>query len=226
MISLFFSSLFQRLKNEREQFLDTLFRELRFHVARHDLKRLVKKRTKILDFGCGPQAQFLQYLMSENFEFMEYLGVDPLFEFSGGKDPRAQFVKRLEKKREATFDLVVMFAVLEHLPYPSPLYGKIAAQVRPGGFLLLTTPSPLSQPVLEFLAFRLGIISRREIEEHTHYFTLQEVGEVFAPFGFVPVRAKTFEFGMNNYVVLQKEYRIKRIKGKRKKDHHASKKNY
>ena len=47
--------------------------------------------------------------------------------------------------------------------------------LKPGGLLVLTVPSWRAKPVLEFLSFRLGIVSRAEIEDHKRYFDRRDL---------------------------------------------------
>lgn len=197
--------LFQnRLQNKNEPILEPIFRELRFGVALSDIKRILTKDSKILDYGCGPEAKFSSYLKLKNIKFDEYCGFDPLLakDIIKSKLLITSRWKQISKKR---FDLITMFAVLEHVPYPDFDFLPIVDSLKVGGHLLLTTPTKLSKPVLEFLSYKLGIVSRREIEEHQHYFNLEEIDELFSKHNLKIITKHTFEFGMNNYVLFQKK---------------------
>jgi len=191
-----------KYKNKSEPFLEPIFRELRFNVALVDLKRVLNKNSLILDYGCGPEAKFCLYLKDKNLSFKKYFGYDPLTKKDINK--KNLFItsnfKTLQKYR---FDIITMFAVLEHLPYPDFNFKPILDLLNKEGFLFLTTPTKLAKPVLEFLSFKLNIISRREIEEHQHYFSLDEIEKLFKKYGLKVDRRKTFELRMNNYVLLK-----------------------
>jgi hypothetical protein len=181
------------LGNKDEPILEPIFRKLRFAVAYKDLKKILKETSVILDYGCGSEAKFHSYLESETIDFKLYCGFDPLWPFSDWSN--------IKKHK---FDLVTMFAVIEHLPYPDFDFGPIIEQMKAGGYLMLTTPTKIVKPLLEFLSYNLGVVSRREIEEHQHYFNLKEIETLFGKYGLRVVNQKIFELGMNNYVLLRR----------------------
>lgn len=195
--------LLNKYKNKKEPVLEPLFRWLRFHVAKGFLKAYLTSEKRILDFGCGPESKFFDYLVNEGFLFKEYVGFDMLAS-KEVKLKQKMITRNLNDVSNKKYDLLSMFAVLEHLDYPDFDFSFITKLVVPGGYLLLTTPTKISKPVLEFLSYKLGIVSRREIEEHKHYFNIKEIIKVFTKYGFEKVDSKVFEFGMNNYVLMKK----------------------
>lgn len=199
-------TFFTKYTNSSEPILEPLFRALRFGVMANDLRAVLHPNSHILDFGCGPEAQFLQYLEDQGLPFHSYVGYDPLVNPNERKPTlkKATILSQLKPLKAKSFDVVTLFAVLEHLAYPDFDFQTISQLVKPGGLIFVTTPSPRAKPILEFLSYKLGIVSRREIEEHTHYFTQQEIWRVFQPYGFVPVRSHVFELGCNTAVVLKK----------------------
>jgi ubiquinone/menaquinone biosynthesis C-methylase UbiE len=102
------------------------------------------------------------------------------------------------------FDVVTMTAVLEHLDNPGEVLTECYRVLRPGGRLLLTTPSPLAKPVLEFLAFRLGLISRREITDHKYYFSKRELRQLLGDIGFATPVVRYWQLGFNLFAVAEK----------------------
>jgi hypothetical protein len=63
--------------------------------------------------------------------------------------------------------------------------------------LILTTPAPASKSLLEFLAFRLKIISQKEIENHKHYFSKRELLSILTDLDFQNITCSYFELGFN-----------------------------
>ena len=51
-----------------------------------------------------------------------------------------------------SFDIVTMLAVLEHLSYPEDILKEINRILRKDGRLVLTVPSKIAKPILEFMA--------------------------------------------------------------------------
>ena len=104
-----------------------------------------------------------------------------------------------------SFEIITMLAVLEHLHHPQAMLEEIARVLKPDGILLLTVPSHLAKPVLEFLAFRLKIVSEAEIRDHKRYYNKRDLRELVA---FVPELTLTkhtyFQLGMNNFCIIHK----------------------
>ncbi|MGD9755045.1 MAG: methyltransferase domain-containing protein, partial [Acidimicrobiia bacterium] len=97
-------------------------------------------------------------------------------------------------------DRIIMLAVLEHIP-PDTVGGllrEVRRVLKTDGSLVLTTPTPASKPLLEFLAFRLRVISRPEIEDHKKYYDRHAIDEVASSAGMRVVTYKKFQFGLNS----------------------------
>lgn len=98
-------------------------------------------------------------------------------------------------------DVVTSLANIEHLNHPEVNANEIIRILKPGGRLILTTPMPLAKPILEFLAFRLGVIDRLEIEDHKQYFSKTSLIELLRNAGFHNIQFKYFQLGLNGSVV-------------------------
>lgn len=159
----------------------------------------------VLDFGCGHQAYLLSALRQR---ITSGIGLDYDIEDS---DPwpnirlrRGRFAGRLNLP-DAQFDKIVMLAVLEHIPLNlvGPLFGEFRRVLKPEGRILLTTPTPRGKPVLEFLAFKLRIISAPEIADHKHYYTRSDIESLAARTGLAMEAYQTFQLGMNCFAALR-----------------------
>lgn len=102
---------------------------------------------------------------------------------------------------DGSFDLVTMLAVLEHLEQPKAILREIYRILDTGGELVLTVPSKLAKPVLEFLAFRVGVVSRTEIADHKAYYNRSSLVHILASTGFTVREHSYFQLGMNNFCV-------------------------
>ena len=100
---------------------------------------------RICELGCG-NGYFAGELAARGYEVVGVDGSE-----SGVKEAQSaygqtcRFVQSeihssLSGKVGSDFDLVVAIEVIEHLYQPSDLIEAAAAQLRPGGYLLLTTP--------------------------------------------------------------------------------------
>jgi SAM-dependent methyltransferase len=78
---------------------------------------------------------------------------------------------------------------------------EIARVLKPGGQVILTVPSLAAKPVLEFLAYRVGIVSEIEIRDHKCYYDRKSLAALFANSGLTIDRHHYFQLGMNNFLV-------------------------
>ena len=101
----------------------------------------------------------------------------------------------------ASFDVVTMLAVLEHLEQPTAILHEIRRVLTPCGKLVLTVPSKTAKPILEFLAFRIGIINRAEIADHKKYYDRRSLTRLLDETGFAVCEHRYFQLGMNNFCV-------------------------
>jgi ubiquinone/menaquinone biosynthesis C-methylase UbiE len=185
----------------REPILEPLLRRLRIRQVLPTLLR--HPDCSLLDIGCGWEAKLLT-------------AVEPHVGRGVGIDFKAP---QLNTKKISTvaatltdklpfpdneFDVVTLLAVLEHLAAPRALVEEIARVLRPGGEVVLTVPSQAAKPVLEFLSFKLRIVSRAEILDHKAYYTRGSLRELFAGSGLSIVWHRYFQFGMNNFLVAAK----------------------
>lgn len=98
-----------------------------------------------------------------------------------------------------------MLAVLEHLNYPLDMLKQIARVLKPNGVLILTVPSHLAKPVLEFLAYKLKIVSEAEIRDHKAYYDKKDLQNLIVQVPNLHLNThKYFQFGMNNFAIIHK----------------------
>jgi 2-polyprenyl-3-methyl-5-hydroxy-6-metoxy-1,4-benzoquinol methylase len=96
---------------------------------------------------------------------------------------------------------VTLLAVLEHLSHPNAIVSEVGRVLKPGGQVVVTVPSCAAKPLLEFLAFKLGIVSRAEVNDHKHYYDRDSLCDLFAKSGMRIDRHRYFQLGMNNFLI-------------------------
>lgn len=183
----------------REPIFEPFFRRLRFRKV----LKLIPKSATVVDVGCGHTPNLLNS-MSSIIDLG--IGIDPLVKnHSSGKIKLISQMLTARMAIPSNFaDVVTLVAVLEHLENPSQVLRECFRVLKPGGKVILTTPTPFAKPVLEFLAFRLGLVSPREIAEHKSYFLKKDLMDHLSSVGFVQVHHSYFEFFFNNFCFASK----------------------
>lgn len=182
----------------KEALLEPILRKMR--VARVLPAFRSRPGCVVLDIGCGWEARLLrdcEPYISKGF------GIDfkaPALKTAKICTTQSTLVDSLPYE-DATFDIVTMLAVLEHLTFPRAIVSEILRVLKPGGTLLLTVPSRWAKPVLEFLAYRCKIVSEAEIRDHKQYYDKKTLTDLLVECGFVVAAHRYFQLGMNNFCV-------------------------
>ncbi len=168
------------------------------------IRRQLRPGSTVLDFGCGHQALFLQ---SAQREIKQGIGLD--YDATPGRPAANLEIRNFHFKDrfefpDRSFDHITILAVLEHIPLDQVdvLFREFRRILKDDGSVLLTTPTPASKPLLEFLAFRLKIISGPEIADHKHYWSAADIRDLAARNGFRCSAYATFQFGLNSFAAL------------------------
>jgi ubiquinone/menaquinone biosynthesis C-methylase UbiE len=184
-----------------EPFLEPILRSLRVKkVISH-----IPPSSNVLDIGCGVSANFL---MSISPYISQGYGID--FKVDTNIDARNITLKQifLDDKLpflDNSFQVVTMLAVLEHIENDREILTEIYRVLEPNGKLIITVPSTLSQPILEFFAYRLKIISEDEIKDHKRYYNREKLQQVLIKdVGFRKFEHHYFQLGMNNFCTVLK----------------------
>lgn len=162
---------------------------------------LRKNKPVCVDLGCGFNGRFLR--MVSPFIRRGY-GFD-----IRGNNQKFDNVMVINNSRyggniplkDESADCMFMLAVLEHLPANSQLLKEGIRTLKKGGLCILTTPTPFSKPILEFLSYKLHIISEDSIREHKHYYTEMELRSLMNEYGCSILKYNHFQLGMNQMIV-------------------------
>ncbi|MDJ0849936.1 MAG: methyltransferase domain-containing protein [Myxococcota bacterium] len=163
--------------------------------------RHIPAGSTVLDVGCHDGALFRQLgaRLSGGLGIDAELG-DPV-EFGGFRLLPGHFPNDLGESDR--FDVISMLAVLEHVPPEEQraLADACARHLRPGGLLVITTPAPAVDHILDFLA-AIRVIDGMSLEQH-YGFEPGDTPGIFAPAGFELVVDHKFQLGLNRLFVLR-----------------------
>lgn len=197
-----------------EPWLEKWARFLRYKQADIFIEQKVQKENStLIDFGCGQDILYHKYLR-HTFPLisqkMRYIGIDPLLPKSEKRGHNVELFKSTFEKSllNTKAEVITMFAVIEHVDDPYVLLSNACRLLKPGGILIATSPSPLAQLPLEFCCYILGIISKREIDEHKRYPTKKSLMHLVERLqkNKVNIRAthRYFELGLNNLLIIHR----------------------
>jgi 2-polyprenyl-3-methyl-5-hydroxy-6-metoxy-1,4-benzoquinol methylase len=178
--------------------LDRLIRQWR----ESKVQPYLRAGMRVLDIGCGDGTLFQR----SRGKLVSGIGIDPTLERDVDRS-RYQllagwFPDRLPS--EASFDVITLLAVLEHIPEPQqPVFAaNIAERLTPGGHLVITVPSPRVDAILDGLR-ALRLIDGMSLEQH-YGFSADRTPQVFGGAGLNLVEWRRFQLGLNNLFVFRK----------------------
>ena len=135
------------------------------YVRLRQVKQVLGTGGSLLDLGCGYSGELIGSLGAGYRAWGMDLRVDPENKslVQGRVDERLPFA-------DSSFDVVTALAIIEHVADPDKMLIEIHRVLKPGGKVLITTPSVMGKGLLELLA-RLRLISQTEIDDHKRYYT-------------------------------------------------------
>ena len=167
--------------------------------------KFVDKNDEVLDFGCGSKS----YLLNQVSNVVKHgVGID--YEVISTKQNNIEYINFKYSNKlpfdDKTFDKIFLLAVLEHvkLDEVDNLFLEFKRILKDNGKVVLTTPTPFSKPILEFLAFNLHLISKAEIADHKKYYNQVDIKNISQKCGLKLESYKLFQFGINSCAILEK----------------------
>lgn len=159
----------------------------------------------ILDIGCGYGSIIRAFAPA----IKKYVGIDhdpDVVDWLKRHFPEYEFLT-LDIDNEPIsiqdkFDTILIIAVLEHLSRPGKLVLNLPKLLKPGGRVVLTSPTPLGGWI-HHLGGRLGIFSRSAADDHKGFYNRASLGRMVHSTNLVMTECHFFMAGMNQLVVFQ-----------------------
>jgi 2-polyprenyl-3-methyl-5-hydroxy-6-metoxy-1,4-benzoquinol methylase len=159
---------------------------------------------KSADLGCGYEAKLGIKLLSHAQEI-------DLFDISINKELFCNNNKitillgpleeTLFSIKQETYDIVLAHNVIEHIAEKERelILAQIYGILKVGGESVINVPSWRGKVFLEFMAFKLNLSSRLEMNDHKMYFNPKDLWPLLVNAGFLPenITVRTHKFGLN-----------------------------
>lgn len=167
--------------------------------------KFVREGGRVLDVGCGKEFNYLNMIKDKvAFGYGLDKAIDnyrndniELIQFDFDRDEAFRF----PIPNNSAIDQVFILAVIEHVNYPKEVIRSVYDCLCEGGEMVLTTPTPLSKPILEFLSYRLKLIDDVQIRDHKNYFSKYELMEMVGEAGFKNMKHAYFGMHFNQLLV-------------------------
>lgn len=180
------------------KYLDRVLQRQRIAKARP----FIARGARVLDIGSSDGALFQEL----GIPLSGAMGIDPTLRENKRRGEILLIAGSFPKDMPPVepFDAITMLAVLEHFAeadYAS-LRAGCARFLKPGGYLIITVPSPKVDYILKVL-LALRLINGMSLEEH-HGFEVGHTTRIFLTPDFTLVKQKRFQLGLNNLFVFQR----------------------
>lgn len=162
----------------------------------------------LLEIGCGESP-----LVTDHTErFTSYTGCDVDVELTdrlGARYPQHRY-GTVDLDHEdlpddwGPFDTVLAVAVIEHLFNLELVMRRLASSLKPGGRIVLTTPTPFGNDIVLPVTARLGITSADAFVDHINILNKRRFALLATEVGLELVAYRRFQLGMNSLAVMER----------------------
>jgi 2-polyprenyl-3-methyl-5-hydroxy-6-metoxy-1,4-benzoquinol methylase len=148
----------------------------------------------VADFGCGFDATRMRPMLGRvrSATLVDVSLADDLKTQHGVTAIEGTLPGVLERLPDQSLDVILCMAVLEHLWEPGDTLAQCRRLLRPGGVCAISVPNWRGKPVLEFLAFRLGLSPACEMDDHKMYYNPRDLWPLLVRAGFMPHGIRCF----------------------------------
>ncbi|MBY0314992.1 MAG: methyltransferase domain-containing protein [Bdellovibrionales bacterium] len=161
------------------------------------LRQLKLQIGHLLDFGAG-RGDFLKLLMAQSDLKFELHGIDLMQNHIDGVSWYVQDLNNKLKLESQQFDVVTCVEVIEHMENPRHIVRDIYNILKPGGYLILTTPNNESWRAMISYVIRGHFVSFTDSSYPAHITSLNrlDLERIFHEVGFTSVDFDFTDMGM------------------------------
>jgi len=164
-------------------------------------------RGDVLEIGCHDAAT----LKKDNAELGRYVGTDideVALERARKRYPEREFIAANieidELPYRDEFDTVLLVALIEHILNQRHLLQQCHRVLRPGGALVITTPTPFGNDVVHRAGAALGLFAKSIAHHHVVIYDKRRLQAAAAMVGFSLDQHRYFQLRCNQLAVLRK----------------------
>ena len=198
-----------KFRDDYQTFLDTFHREhinesakeipIGFLKAKKFLEKAVKINSMILDIGCGNGA-FLNLIKTRYNVF----GADISKEYAKyckkhGINVRVCNVENELPFSSNSFDIITMFATLEHIRMPQYNLAEINRIMKKNGYLIISIPNGgyiINWFIMSFMPQYAGLSPSFGSYDHCNHFTLYDIKLILNNLNFKIEKVEGFPIGL------------------------------
>ncbi len=161
----------------------------------------------VLDLGCGNPVILERFADAMD----SYSGVErsaDRVKNISGRFPNALMYQR-DLDRDALnldrrFDVVLMIALIEHIWNQRFLFEGVIECLKPGGRIVITTPTPFGNDIVHRLGAKLGLFAQSAVDDHIVIYNRLRFHNLANEFGLKLEKYQRFQFFCNQLGVLRK----------------------
>jgi 2-polyprenyl-3-methyl-5-hydroxy-6-metoxy-1,4-benzoquinol methylase len=191
--------------SSKRNLIERLYHMVRSYMLRSKLRILAKysePKGSLLDIGCGTG----DFLMAADKKGWNVVGVEPNHharEKASSKGLEVYDIDRLLKFADATFDVITLWHVLEHLPNLEDHIKLFKKLLRPGGLLVIAVPNYKSFDAMHYGEFWAAF----DIPRHLWHFSKLSIESLFLRYNLILFLIKPMWFDSFYVSILSEKYK-------------------
>ncbi|MGC6431171.1 MAG: class I SAM-dependent methyltransferase [Jejuia sp.] len=196
--------------DSKRNLFEKIYHLIRVISLKQKLKLINSFNTKnknLLDVGCGT-GDFLQIAKSNNWEVS---GIEPNEQarsIANSKTDNSVFeIKELLQFHEASFDVITLWHVLEHLPNLEDQISVFQKLLKPEGRLIIAVPNYKSYDAQYYKSFWAAY----DVPRHLWHFNRKSISNLIETFNFKVEKIKPMWFDSFYVSMLSEKYKSEKM---------------